>query len=376
MKKLIIFLCVMMFSQSVYGAQVKVSALGAIIMDAESGRVLWEKQSDKVLSMASTTKIMTAIIALESSNINEVTTVTKRAALAPEVSLGINTGEEYIIKDLLYPLMLQSSNDAAIAIAEGVAGTVEDFATLMNEKAKELGANNTIFVTPNGLDEGEHSSTAYDMALITKYALENEEFVELINTKNYTLHCRNKSRVFDVNNKNRLLNQYEGAIGVKTGFTNKAGHCFVGAVRQGEKTLITVVLGSGWGSAGKEQKWIDTKNLLNYGFENFEKVKILDKNTFCGTVDVIQSEIKTVEGEIKEEGYAMLSEDELETVHTEIRMVKAMEAPIEKGEVLGKAIVYTDTGEVLFKTEIVAKNSVERKTFKNSVSKVLNFWFN
>ena len=376
MKKLIMIIFALVFSVNVYAEELKVAAQGAALMDAETGRVLWERNMDSPMSVASTTKIMTAIIALESGKLDETAIVSKKAVVTPKVRLGLSSGEEYILGDLLYPLMLQSCNDSAVVIAEHIGGSVEGFAELMNEKAREIGAKNTKFVTPNGLDKDDNHSTAYDMALITRYALENEDFCRLISTPSYSFSSCNGKRSFTVSNKNRLLNEYEGAIGVKTGFTNKAGHCFAGAAERNGTQLITVVLASGWGNKGKEQKWIDTKNLLNYGFENFSLKKVMDKGCEMGTVEVISSKEGSVNAIAAEDGFAMLSEEEFKGITVEKNLLEAVEAPVRKGEKIGKVSVYTANGEQLFSTDIVAAENIKRHDFETSVKKLINMWLN
>ncbi|MCL2461450.1 MAG: D-alanyl-D-alanine carboxypeptidase, partial [Defluviitaleaceae bacterium] len=232
--------------------QPDVNALGAVLMDYKTGRVLWEKNADEPMAMASTTKIMTAIVALESGKLDEIATVSARAASAPQVKLGLSKGEKVRVSDLLYPLMLESANDSAVAVAEAISGSVEGFCAAMTRRAKELGAKDTVFETPNGLDLGNHHSTAYDMAMITRHALSMSAFVELVNTK--SAEIKSDRRTYTLNSKNRLLDEYDGANGVKTGFTGKAGHCFVGAARRGDMQLISVVLDS-----SKQGKWADTK---------------------------------------------------------------------------------------------------------------------
>ena len=218
MKKILALIFSFLFAINVYGADLDIVSQSAVVMDCKTERVLWQKNMDKEMPMASTTKIMTAVIALESGKTEEIVVAGKNAATAPKVKMGLSTGEKHRLYDLLYPLMLQSSNDAAVAIAEHIGGNIEGFAVLMNEKAKKLGANNTEFVTPNGLDKGNHHSTAYDMALISRYALENEDFLKIINTKSITIPLKNNDeKQYSIYNKNRLLSEYDGAIGVKTG---------------------------------------------------------------------------------------------------------------------------------------------------------------
>lgn len=378
MKKFIIILMAILFTNTVCvrAENLKIGAVGAVLIDADTGRVLWERKSDVPMAVASTTKIMTAILALESQRLDETAVVSAKAASSAEVKLGLKSGEEYKLGDLLYPLMLQSSNDAAVVIAEHLGGSVEGFAKMMNTKAEELGAKNTKFVTPNGLDANDNHSTAYDMALITAYALKNESFVKLINTKEFTFSCLNKSRTFSAYNKNRLLNEYDGAIGVKTGFTGKAGQCFVGAAQRDGVRLISVVLASGWGSAGKQQKWIDTKRLLNYGFENYHKEQIINNGTEVGTVKILHSKEGEVMAVTYEDGFAMLNEEEKSSLKTSARLIQSVEAPVKKGQVLGEITVSTSTGEVLFTSELTAKEDVLRHDLRTSAEKTINLWLN
>jgi len=216
------------------GQKLKLNSLSALLMDGENNRVLYEVNGYKELPMASTTKIMTCIIALEQGNLNDVVTVSSYAASMPDVQLNIRQGEQYYLKDLLYPLMLESHNDVAVAIAEHIGGSVEGFATMMNDKARALGCNNTNFVTPNGLDADGHYTTARDLAVIASYAIKNEDFIKITNTPSYQFKEINNKRSFNVTNKNKFLYMMDGAIGVKTGFTSKAGYCFVGALKRGQ----------------------------------------------------------------------------------------------------------------------------------------------
>ncbi|MCL2415667.1 MAG: D-alanyl-D-alanine carboxypeptidase, partial [Defluviitaleaceae bacterium] len=260
---LILFICACIFNcahvMPVFAEESKepdVCAQGAILMDFETGRVLWEKNAHEPMAMASTTKIMTAILAIELGNLKDEVVVSRRAEIAPRVKMYLRKGEIIALGDLLHALMLQSSNDAAVAIAEHIGGDVENFCIMMTAKAKEIGAENTVFETPNGLDGENHHSTAYDMALIARYALQNPKFNELINTPQ--TEVKSSRATYNIINKNRLLREFDGANGVKTGYTGKAGHCFVGSALRDEMQLISVAFACGWGQRGKEQKWIDT----------------------------------------------------------------------------------------------------------------------
>ena len=374
-----VLVMVLTISQCVLGEvkEPKVYAQGAVLIDFKTGRVLWQKNMNEELPMASTTKIMTAILALESGMLEDVTVASKRASSAPQVKMGIKEVEKHRLYDLLYPLMLMSANDAAIVIAEHIGGSVEGFAQMMNEKAKEIGALNTEFVTPNGLDEGNHHSTAYDMALIARYALNNEEFVEIINTPSITIPLKNNDeKSYTFNNKNRLLKEYEGAIGVKTGFTGKAGNCFVGAAQRNGMELISVVLASGWGNSGKERKWSDTKNILNYGFENYQISEVITEDVNTGNVPVTKSKEGFVNTKIAESVFACVTEEELNSLKTVVNLKKSVEAPVKKNDVLGTASVYTQSGELLFQTDIVSCENIERHDLNSCIKKTINLWLN
>ena len=377
MKKLLIAIFTFVMSVNVYAQNPDIHSKAAVLMDSHTGRVLWQKNMEEELSMASTTKIMTAIIALESGKLEEIVIASNNASSAPKVKMGLQTGEKHRLYDLLYPLMLESSNDAAVAIAEHVGGSVEAFAQMMNEKARDIGAYNTEFVTPNGLDKDNHHSTAYDMALITRYALENDEFVKIINTKSITIPLKNKDeKTYTFYNKNRLLSEYSGAMGVKTGYTNKAGNCFVGAAERDDEKYISVVLASGWGSEGKEQKWIDTKKLLDYGFENYSYIRIDKKQFDTKNVTVMHSKEGFVETEVKEDVFLCITEEEKENVKIRHSLAEKTEAPVLEGQILGKLEVVLENGEILFETDIISAENIKRHDFKTCVEKVIDLWFN
>lgn len=371
-------ICVVVASVTVYGSQKyaegqppKVNADGAILMDFKTGRVLWKKNSDKKLAMASTTKIMTAIVAIENGNLNDIVEVSKKAETTPPVKMHLKKGEKIKLEYLLYALMLQSSNDAAVAIAEHIGGDVETFCKKMTEKAKELGAKDTLFVTPNGLDSGEHHSTAYDMAVITRYALNNDTFNRIINTKNISF--KSDKSTYDVINKNRLLSEYEGANGVKTGFTGKAGHCFVGAAKRADMQLISVVLASGWGNMGKQQKWVDTKRILDYGFSDFYYFNAVNSFDNAGSICVQHSKKTSLPVIFKDDVTICIKKDEEEKIRIEKNISKNFEAPIDKNQKLGTAKVYIGD-ELVGKTDIIAGGSAERHDFYTVVKKILESW--
>lgn len=343
--------------------ELKLHARSAILIDASNGRVLYEENGYEIMPMASTTKIMTCILAIESGKLNEYVTVSSYAQMQPKVKLGLKEGDAYRLEDLLYSLMLESHNDTAVAIAEFLGGSVEGFAKIMNAKAKELGCTDTFFITPNGLDATcngkKHSSTAYDMALITAYALKNEIFCELIKTASHTFTDEAGEKQYTVYNKDSFLKQYEGAIGVKTGFTNGAGYCFVGAVKRGEATFISVVLGCGW-PPHKTWKWVDTGLLMNYGTQKYEYHTFVGEKKYCpikvtdGIADEVKVEVK------REEIGLLLCEDE--KITTGYELVSSLEAPVQKGQIVGYE-TYMLHEEELARFPIVATQNIEKITF-------------
>lgn len=261
------------------------NAKSAVIMDGDSGRILYEKDGYSPMAMASTTKIMTCIVALENGKLDMLCTASRRAAAAPKVHLGMKENDTFYLNDLLYALMLESYNDCAIVIAENVGGSVENFAVLMNEKAKEIGCTDTYFITPNGLDDKDdismHHTTAADLALIMRYCISqseySEKFIEITSTKNYSFMDGQGKRSYSCSNHNQLLNMYEGAISGKTGFTGMAGYCYVGAVEIDGETFIIALLASGW-PPNKTYKWKDARKLISFGLENYQYKEIYNES--------------------------------------------------------------------------------------------------
>lgn len=245
-------------------------AKAAVLMDADTGRVLYSKNGESLLPMASTTKIMTCIIALENASQDEIFTASSYAASMPKVHMGVREGQRFYLRDLLRGLMLESYNDAAVIIAEGIAGSVEDFAELMNEKAREIGAEHTHFVTPNGLDADGHQTTAEDLALIMAYCIQNEDFLEITRTSSHVFSDVDGKSSYNAVNLNAFLNSYEGALSGKTGFTGSAGYCYVGAAERDGKRFTIALLACGW-PGNKTWKWADARALFDYGFTYYEK---------------------------------------------------------------------------------------------------------
>ncbi len=353
--------------------QPKVCAKGAVLMEQQSGRILYEKSANDPLAMASTTKIMTCILALEKGDINDIVVVSKRASSAPPVKLHLRVGEKQRLGDLLYALMLQSDNDAAVAIAEHIGGSVESFCDEMTLKAKEIGAENTVFKTPNGLDAPGHGSTARDMAIIASYALNNPEFIRIVTTPDVEIPTTptDGSRTYGIQNKNRFFYSYSGANGMKTGFTNKAGHCFVGSAIRDDMQLIGVALASGWGAKGKNQKYTDVINMMNYGFDNYKKYEVVTPSSDVGTIKIDKGTKENTNVACEKEVVLPLTKDEKENIYNKYVYKQEMIAPVYKGSEVGKVQVICN-GKVLKEEPIVIGEDVPKATIVYRIKKFLN----
>lgn len=363
-------------------------AQSAVLMDADSGRILYGKDAENVMPMASTTKIMTCILALESAGLEETTVVSAEAAAQPKVHLGVRTGETFFLKDLLYSLMLESHNDSAAAIAEHIGGSVAGFADKMNAKAKAIGCENTYFITPNGLDaqdqNGAHSTTAKDLATIMRYCItespQKDTFLEITGTTSYAFSNVEGNRSFSCVNHNAFLGMMDGALTGKTGFTNNAGYCYVGALERDGKTFIVALLACGWPN-NKSYKWSDTRNLMEYGLANYEyrdvweevaaeKVLVEDGIPASGSrKDIAYTEVG-LSGE--EEISLLLREDE--AVSVEVSTAEKLKAPVKAGEVVG-SVRYLLEGNVIREYPITVKQSVEKISFFWCARKVAGRFF-
>lgn len=357
-------------------AESELYAKSAVLMDGDSGRVLYQKNGQEAMANASTTKIMTCILALENCDLDSEVEVSSLAASQPKVHLGMRNGQHFYLRDLLYGLMLESFNDCAVAIAEYVAGTTENFAALMNDKAEEIGCNDTYFITPNGLDatnqEGFHHTTAEDLAKIMRYCIrisdKAEEFLEITGTAQYSFNDIEGKSSYSCYNHNVFLQMMEGALSGKTGFTGNAGYCYVGALERGERTYIVALLACGWPN-NKSYKWADTKKLINYGLSAFVKksmrdVKIDESRLLPIAVEDGQTEdigmtayVTPVVRDDGEDLKLLLREEEKITISYEL--ADYLQAPVEEGSLLGM-ITYRLGDEVLKEYRVEAANGVER----------------
>ena len=366
-------------------------AQSAVLMDADTGRILYGKNENEILANASTTKILTCILALELGDMESYVSVSETAAKMPKVHLGMKDGQFFKLKDLLYSLMLESHNDSAVAIAEHIGGSVEKFAVLMNEKAKNLGCVNTYFITPNGLDavagEKFHSTTAVDLSKMMSYCVlqspKKDEFLEICTKKSHTFSDYKKTevgfekngRTYGVNNKNTFLSMMEGVLAGKTGFTNKAGYCYVAALHDDERTFVVSLLACGWPN-NKHYKWEDTKKLFRYGMDNF---------VYENIVTDVQMPVLEVEGGIpyglkqipvyvsdNTEPLKMLLSKK-DKIEVKVYLPLKVKAPVIKTQQLGK-MEYLLNGEVVKTCKICAKAGVEEHTWFWSFAYIFKKW--
>lgn len=368
MKKIISFLLSLIYViggiYSVSADEVKLYAKSAILMDAESGKILYGKSEKVKMANASTTKIMTCLYVLEHCNLDDLAEVSKKAASQPKVRLGVRAGEKYKVRDLLYGLMLESFNDCAVVLAEHAAGSVENFSKKINEEAKKLGAKSTHFVSPNGLDasdeKGSHGTTAYDLALIMNKCIKNQDFLTITRQQNYAFQDSSGKRSFNCNNHNALLSSMTGAISGKTGYTSKAGYCYVGAVEQNGMKMIAVVLASGW-PPNKSYKWADVRSLVEYGTKNFEYQDISADTSKITKLPVKNGLDSFVTLHVQKEKVHLLLK-KTDKVRVECKIPKEISAPLKKGQKIGE-IRYIVNGKCVKTYKITAENEIRKKDY-------------
>lgn len=387
MKKVtIILLLLFLTTYSIsFADNLNLTAESAILIDVDTGQVLYEKNPHLKLHPASTTKIMTGILAIELGNFNDIVTVDDESPYLIKGShIALEPGEQLLFKDLLYALLVESANDSALVIANHISGSTEEFVKLMNKKAKELGAKDTNFVNPHGLTDENHLTTAYDLSIIAKYAMENETFREIVSNYTYTIpptNKKNEPRYLKSENKllyssekinvngNLVPIKYDGATGVKTGYTTEAGNCLVASAEKNNRRLIAVALKSN----GKEV-FADIHKLLNYGFENFDNVNIANKNEFIDNFQVKNGKIPFVAGIIEKNLVSSIPKDSLDKVTQKIVVDKELKAPLEKGQTIGKIEYYLGDNK-LGTVNIVSTMSIEKDILSMILHQIKEKWY-
>ncbi len=328
------------------------SAASYCVLDAVTGRVLYEKDAYTKRGMASTTKIMTALVALENANPGDVATVSNHASRTEGSSLYLKAGEKMTVSDLVYGLLLNSGNDAAVVLAEHIGGDVETFAGMMNDMAREIGANSTHFVNPNGLHDDNHYTTAYDLALITRRAMQNETFREIVATKKHTVETVDTKRKIYLSNHNKLLNLLEGCDGVKTGFTKKTGRCLVSSVTRDGWQAICVTLNA-------SDDWNDHTALMNKAFSEYENRRVIAKGQFIKTIPVVGGNTDCIGAVADCDISIPAKEDETFDFEVIYHIDDTLHAPVSQGQQVGR-IELTLDGKTFATAGLVSDCSVEQ----------------
>lgn len=342
----------------------RINARSACVIDFDTGTILYEKNAYVKRPMASTTKIITAILAIENCPLDAWVPISGQAAGMGGSVMGLKAGTTVRMKDLLYGLLLCSGNDAAVAIAEYCAGSTQEFANMMNEKAREIGAYETHFINPHGLDAEDHYTTAYDLAKIARYALQNPIFNKIVQTREYSYDGRT------LRNTNEMLELYEGADGVKTGYTGLAGRCLVTSATRNNIRLISVVLFCD----SKSQRSQSSMKILDYAFENYGYVQLLQKGSIMGEVPVTRGRNReSIPAGVASSVKAMMKREERDMLSTKVSLPAELPAPVRKGSILGTVSVYKGD-QIIGESSLIAMESVEKKQFVDYLNQVVDHW--
>ena len=358
-----ILILIFIFGFSQKGHALETSAKGAVLINGTTGGIIWEHNCEERLSMASTTKIMTALLLCESGDLQKQIVTTKQMVTVEGSSMGLLTGDTVSYRDLLYGMMLASGNDAANTTAIAIGGSVENFVNLMNNKALEIGLRNTHFETPSGLDAQGHSSTALDMALLARYALKNEEFRKATSSEYARLCYGNPPYNRTLKNHNKLLSRYEGIIGVKTGYTKKSGRCLVSAAMRDNKYLIAVTLNA-------PDDWNDHIHMLDYGFENLIQ-KEVEKPTIP-SVSVVGGERDSIKTETDKVTLA-LTDNEWKNLSQKIYLPRFLYAGVSQGDIVGR-VDYIVENKVVSSANIKSTEDVAIKQEENKVKTIMQYF--
>ncbi|MGN1269529.1 MAG: D-alanyl-D-alanine carboxypeptidase family protein [Clostridia bacterium] len=343
----------------------KLNARIGLIFDRNSKTILYEKNAQKQVPMASTTKIMTAIVVLENAKLSDIVTIDKKAAGTGGSRLGLKTNDKITVHDLLYGLMLKSGNDAAVALANYIGGSIEGFAELMNKKAAEMGLINSHFITPHGLDQSQHYTTAYELACMADYALNIPKFREIVGCKNYNVTINGKAKL--ISNTNELLGNLNGVYGIKTGFTNGAGRCLVTSCKRGDLDIITVVLGADT----KKIRTLDSIQLIEYAYKNYKVINIQEKineqfenwkQLNQKRIYINKSKINSIQLEIEELKYPKMAveNNKIDNLKIEINSLYYLEAPVEEKQIIGSAKIKIDN-KTIATLNIINTQKIEKK---------------
>lgn len=366
-------------SASSVGIEPTIYSKNIVAIDRATNRILFEKNSKEKVPMASTTKILTCIVALENSNLNDIVTISNKAASIHGSTLGIKTGMKISMNSLLYGLMLRSGNDCAIAIAEHISGDVDNFCKKMNEKAHSLGLVNSNFTSPHGLDNDNHYTTAYELALLTNYALKNETFRKIVSTHNTTITL--ETSTISIHNTNELLGNVDGVYGVKTGFTFNAGRCLVSSCKREDLDIIVVVLGADT----KALRTRDSISIINYIFNNYTLIDTENmlfstfdtyKNSYSSIVSIEKSNnFPILELEKKDNYIFPILNKKINDIDIKIHCMQKLSYKTPINSQIGIISVY-NSDKLLYTANIYLKNSLDRKDTSFYFKYILKNYFN
>ena len=354
---LILCLLLCLPAQVAISATPKISAESAILMDAKTGQVLFEKNSRTRRAPASTTKVMTAIIAIESGHLEDEVTISLRAASTAGSSMHLSAGQRILLRELVTGLLLRSGNDAAVAISEHLAGSVENFVSLMNHKAALLGALDSHFVNPHGLTAVSHYSTAFDLATIAKYALTNPIFATIVNTSETNidwLDRQGKEHDQHLKNTNKLLSLFEEVDGVKTGTTDQAGPCLISSATRGTQQLIAVVLHD-------HSRWNDAMQLLNFGFDNYKLYEYANKDDILCAIPIENGLSSMVDAIIQSQASLVVKTADYKYITVNVDLPETIKAPVYQGQKIGE-IVFSVRNLPVKAVDIIAGQTIDEHT--------------
>jgi len=375
-KKLISILLTAVMFYGIYGENTAyadnfdLKSKSAILIDANTGQILYEKEINKILPPASVTKVMTMLLAIEAIdsgriNINDKVPTSQHAFEMGGTQIYLEVGEEMSVDDLMKAIAMNSANDASVAIAEFISGTEEDFVNLMNKRAKELGAKNTVFKNASGLPEEGHVTTVYDTALIASELVKHQSIFKYLTDKIDTL----RDGKFSLANTNKLLWRYKGADGIKTGSTSEALFCLAATAKRGDTRLIAVV----FGAPDSDTRFKEASKLLDYGFANYETIKIASKDEVFGNILVTKGQSDYIKAIANQDEFILLKKDKEKNIKKEINLYKSISAPVKKGTKVGSVKIFD--GTKLIKTfDLYAKDNIEKSSVFQSYKKVLLLW--
>lgn len=362
---------------------IDISSESCVLIDFDTGEVLFEKNSHKQMYPASTTKIMTAILTLENTNLTDKVIIDKQTPFTDGSRMYVKEGEEFTVDQLLHALLIESANDSAVALAKHIAGSTEEFAKLMNKRAKELGALNTNFTNPHGLPDEKHVTTAYDLSMIAKYGMTLPKFKEIVKTIKYQIPATEKTpEIRYFRNRNRLLHgigpsnqikykgkwidiKYDIVDGIKTGYTTKAEQCLVSTAFKDNRRVISVVL-----KTNRPNQYLDSRKLIDYGFDNFKKINVINSGTKLKTIEIENGIEKTLDLLTQDSISKIVPNDTIESnIKQKIELSSDIKAPITKGEVLG-TVSFSLNGEVIGSTNLIAKSSVDEKQLYKIIKRI------